>query len=197
LYSKLEGRRLGFLRASISNLSSDSRSLDSDDEDDRSVQDSSSSTVEDSLSVSGEAPVTQYSGKPGFVSFCYAGSGKEQPESTEYQELKPAHTSRGSLLWLLGPLALVVSVVGPPLYLRRFFESILEDSLLTGTHLPTSHFVASLCDSLELLMINLVALLFERGSFCDQELLKSQNLFGIESISHIDWSMKNGCSLKI
>lgn len=133
LYLKPE-RNLAVLRASVSDVSSEGRSLDSDDDIDggHSVQDSSSSVVEDSLSVSGDAPISQNVGKPGFVSFYNAGSGKEQPESTEYQELKPARSGRGSLLWLLGPLALVVSVVGPPLYLRRFFESILEDSLLTG-----------------------------------------------------------------
>lgn len=120
------------MRASHSGASSEGRSLDSDDDDGgQSVQDSSSSVVEDSLSVSGEAPIIQNGGKPGFVSFYNAGSGKEQPDSTEYQELKPARSGRGTLLWLIGPLALVVSVVGPPLYLRRFFESILEDSLLT------------------------------------------------------------------
>lgn len=123
------------MRASHSSASSEGRSLDSDDDGGgQSVQDSSSSVVEDSLSVSGEAPVIQNGGKPGFVSFYNAGSGKEQPDSTEYQELKPARSGRGTLLWLIGPLALVVSVVGPPLYLRRFFESILEDSLLTGEH---------------------------------------------------------------
>lgn len=105
------------MRASRSNVS------DSENEDT-----ASSSIVEDALSVSGEAPVSQYGGKPGFVFF---NISKEQPESSEYEELQPAHSGRGSLLWLLGPLALVVSVVGPPLYLRRFFENLLEDSLLT------------------------------------------------------------------
>ena len=127
-------RSLTVLRASVFDVSSEGRTLDSDDDDDdgHSVQGSSSSVVEDSLSVSGQAPMNQNGGKPGFVSFYNTGSGQDQPESTEYQELKPAHSGRGSLLWLIGPLALVVSVVGPPLYLRRFFESILEDSLLTG-----------------------------------------------------------------
>lgn len=142
LYLKPE-RRLTFLHASISDVPSESRSLDSEDDEEQSVQDSSSSTVEDALSVSGEAPVDKYGGKPGFVSFYTLGSGTEQPESTEYVELEPAHTGRGSLLWLLGPLALVISVVGPPLYLRRFFESILEDSLLTG-----KRFLPANCNSL-------------------------------------------------
>ncbi|XP_024359843.1 uncharacterized protein [Physcomitrium patens] len=128
LYLKSK-RGLIFPHASGSDDSTDDRPLNSDDDDDQSRRDSSSLIVEDSLSVSGEVPGAQYGGKPGFVSFCSAGSGKEQPESTEYQELKPSQ--RGSLLWLFGPLALVFSVVGPPLYLRRVFESILEDSLLT------------------------------------------------------------------
>lgn len=134
LYLKSK-RGLIFPHASGSDDSTDDRPLNSDDDDDQSRRDSSSLIVEDSLSVSGEVPGAQYGGKPGFVSFCSAGSGKEQPESTEYQELKPSQ--RGSLLWLFGPLALVFSVVGPPLYLRRVFESILEDSLLTGKrHFP-------------------------------------------------------------
>lgn len=111
------------MRASRSNVS------ESENEEDTA----SSSIIEDALSVSGEAPVSQYGGKPGFVSFNLT---KEQPESSEYEELQPAHSGRGSLLWLLGPLALVVSVVGPPLYLRRFFENLLEDSLLTGMLFP-------------------------------------------------------------
>lgn len=170
-FLKPERRRLAFLRASVSNVSSDNRSLDSDNDD--SVEDSSDSIVEDSLSVSGEAPVSEYGGKPGFVSFYSAGSGKEQPESTEYQELQPAHTGRGSLLWLLGPLALVVSVVGPPLYLRRFFESILEDSLLTGMLFLFSHFVTPPYEFLH------DGLGFERGNFGDQELLKSEKLLDV------------------
>jgi len=112
-----------------------SRSMDSDSVEDESLETSTGSNIEDLLSVSGEDSDVQSRGKAGFVSFHSPRLGKEQHRSTPFQNIiGPVYDNKrnwSSVLWLIGPLALVCSVVGPPLYLRRFFESILEDSLLT------------------------------------------------------------------
>lgn len=120
---------------SSENVSLASRSTDSDDDQDQTVEESTGSSIEDSLSVSGEAPVAQSGGKAGFVSFYSPGSNPQEQPKKEIEELEPGSDGRkdwSTLLWLVGPLALVFSVVGPPLYLRRVFETVLEDSLLTG-----------------------------------------------------------------
>ncbi|KAH9301477.1 hypothetical protein KI387_013060, partial [Taxus chinensis] len=66
-------------------------------------------------------------GKPGFVSFY--GAIHKHLEEEDYRFI----SSRGqqSLVWLLGPFLLVASVVFPPFYLRKVFEALFEDSLLT------------------------------------------------------------------
>lgn len=113
-----------------------SRSMDSDSVEEESLETATGVNIEKLLSVSGEDSDVQSRGKAGFVSFHSPRLGKEQHRSTPIQNIiGPVYGNKknwSSVLWLIGPLALVCSVVGPPLYLRRFFESILEDSLLTG-----------------------------------------------------------------
>jgi hypothetical protein len=130
-----------------------SRSMDSDSVEDESLETSTGSNIEDLLSVSGEDSDVQSRGKAGFVSFHSPRLGKEQHRSTPFQNIiGPVYDNKrnwSSVLWLIGPLALVCSVVGPPLYLRRFFESILEDSLLTGESLIWKFSGIKLCRFLD------------------------------------------------
>eukprot|EP01018_Ginkgo_biloba_P002851 Gb_14718 [translate_table: standard] len=66
-------------------------------------------------------------GKTGFVSFYGLHKHVEEADSENGSSLG----GHWSLDWLLGPTVLVASVVLPPFYLRTFFETVLEDSLLT------------------------------------------------------------------
>lgn len=69
-------------------------------------------------------------GKSGIVSFYSAGQhGLAQPKIG--QEIQASSDAWVSLLWILGPVALVSSVVLPPFLLRKLFEVVLEDSLVT------------------------------------------------------------------
>ncbi len=84
--------------------------------------------------VTGDTPLGQPGGKVGIVN--YYNKGQEELHFDEgLPAAAPAYDTRkdwSSRLWVVGPLFLVLSVVGPPLYLRKIFEAILEDSLVTG-----------------------------------------------------------------
>jgi hypothetical protein len=84
--------------------------------------------------VTGDTPLGQPGGKVGIVN--YYNKGQEELHFDEgFPPAAPAYDTRkdwSSRLWVVGPLLLVLSVVGPPLYLRKIFEAILEDSLVTG-----------------------------------------------------------------
>lgn len=84
--------------------------------------------------VTGDTPLGQPGGKVGIVN--YYNKGQEELHFDEgLPAAAPAYDTRkdwSSRLWVVGPLLLVLSVVGPPLYLRKIFEAILEDSLVTG-----------------------------------------------------------------
>ena len=67
-------------------------------------------------------------GRSGFVSFYSAGL--VQPDFQETHETNEAWTS---ILWILGPVALLSSLVLPPFFLRKIFEVLLEESLVSGT----------------------------------------------------------------
>lgn len=67
-------------------------------------------------------------GKPGFVVF---SGGNHQHLKEGELSLTSTEEGNRSLIWLLGPIALVASVVLPPFYLRKFFEAIFGDSLPT------------------------------------------------------------------
>ncbi|KAI5076223.1 hypothetical protein GOP47_0008288 [Adiantum capillus-veneris] len=84
---------------------------------------------------SGDA-VAQHSlenrGRPGIVSFFSLGPKIEQ--QVPKKAAQPVQTSNEawiSVLWVLGPAVLVSSVVLPPFFLRKIFELLLEDSLVT------------------------------------------------------------------
>lgn len=83
--------------------------------------------------VTGDTPLGQPGGKVGIVN--YYNKGQEELHFDEgLPAAAPAYDTRkdwSSRLWVVGPLLLVLSVVGPPLYLRKIFEAILEDSLVT------------------------------------------------------------------
>lgn len=66
-------------------------------------------------------------GKAGFVSF-YGVTHQHLEEETSRLTLSKG---RQSLIWLLGPMFLVATVVFPPFFLRKVFEALFEDSLLT------------------------------------------------------------------
>eukprot|EP00252_Welwitschia_mirabilis_P003322 TRINITY_DN13405_c0_g1_i1.p1 TRINITY_DN13405_c0_g1~~TRINITY_DN13405_c0_g1_i1.p1 ORF type:complete len:364 (-),score=53.02 TRINITY_DN13405_c0_g1_i1:294-1385(-) len=74
-----------------------------------------------------ENQIKRFDGKPGFVSFYGDTRGAKEVK----QNFNVNETSSRSLIWLLGPLALVASVVLPPFFLRKLFETYFEDSLLT------------------------------------------------------------------
>jgi hypothetical protein len=84
--------------------------------------------------VTGDTPLGQPGGKVGIVN--YYNKGQEELHFDEdLPAAAPANDTRkdwSSRLWVVGPLLLVLSVVGPPLYLRKIFEAVLEDSLVTG-----------------------------------------------------------------
>ena len=44
-----------------------------------------------------------------------------------------------SLIWILGPIALVASIVFPPFYLRKYFEVVFGEFLPTGIVLINYH----------------------------------------------------------
>lgn len=72
-------------------------------------------------------------GKSGFVSFYRAGNlGTEENQPVHNSETFLTTKGWESLLWILGPVSLVVSVVVPPLHLRTVSEALLQDSLFTG-----------------------------------------------------------------
>ncbi|MCO5592797.1 hypothetical protein L7F22_046800 [Adiantum nelumboides] len=71
-------------------------------------------------------------GRSGIVSFFSLGPKEEQQVLKKTEQL--AQTSNEawiSVLWILGPAVLVSSVVLPPFFLRKAFELLLEDSLVT------------------------------------------------------------------
>ncbi|MCO5569155.1 hypothetical protein L7F22_022864 [Adiantum nelumboides] len=71
-------------------------------------------------------------GRSGIVSFFSLGPKEEQQVLKKTEQL--AQTSNEawiSVLWILGPAVLVSSVVLPPFFLRKVFELLLEDSLVT------------------------------------------------------------------
>ncbi|CAM6088347.1 unnamed protein product [Calypogeia fissa] len=70
-----------------------------------------------------EEVLSQVGGKAGFISF-YEHRSELVPTS-------PSKSNLLSLIWPLGPFILVASVVFPPLYLRKIFGAVLEDSLVT------------------------------------------------------------------
>ncbi|GLJ30795.1 hypothetical protein SUGI_0610970 [Cryptomeria japonica] len=67
-------------------------------------------------------------GKAGFVSF-YGATHQHLEE--EIPRFTASREGRQSLVWLLGPIFLVATVVFPPFFLRKVFEALFEDSLLT------------------------------------------------------------------
>eukprot|EP00249_Psilotum_nudum_P008580 c21378_g1_i1 orf=233-1597(+) len=68
-------------------------------------------------------------GRSGLVTFYGHGSHHLQRGDLDL-EFQTRNWWR-DFLWILGPAALLSSVVLPPLHLRKFFEVVLEDSLLT------------------------------------------------------------------
>lgn len=69
-----------------------------------------------------------FDGKPGFVAF---NGGNYQHLKEGELSLTSSEEGNRSLIWLLGPIALVASVVLPPFYLRKSFEAVFGDSLPT------------------------------------------------------------------
>lgn len=96
-----------------------------------SVQEPLEHTIEETI-ISSKHELLQQNqngiGRSGFVSF-YRGTWQHlREENSRFTSTK----GLWSLLWLLGPIALVASVVVPPFYLRKIFEAFFdEDSLLT------------------------------------------------------------------
>lgn len=85
------------------------------------------------VSVVPEEVMSQVGGKTGLISFYSrrsdSGSEERGGESVAHS---PSRSRLQSLIWPLGPFILVASVVLPPLYLRKIFGALLEDSLITG-----------------------------------------------------------------
>ena len=74
-------------------------------------------------------------GRSGFVTFYSAGLVQPDfQESHETHETHETHKAWTSILWILGPVALLSSLVLPPFFLRKIFEVLLEESLVSGTH---------------------------------------------------------------
>ncbi|KAL8457890.1 hypothetical protein ACS0TY_035667 [Phlomoides rotata] len=85
------------------------------------------SPVEDSASTTIPCHhIERAEGKPGFISF-YGPTQRVDDENLVSSHVE----SRKSLLWLVGPTALVASFIFPSLYLRRILSSVFEDSLIT------------------------------------------------------------------
>jgi hypothetical protein len=68
-------------------------------------------------------------GRCGFATFY--GLGLVQPELR--RGLQAPNEAWSSVLWILGPVALLSSLVLPPFLLRKLFEAVLEESLVSGT----------------------------------------------------------------
>ena len=66
-------------------------------------------------------------GKPGLISF-YNRPYKMVDEVI----VSNVQRNPNSLLWFIGPAALVASFIFPSLYLRKILSSVFEDSLVTG-----------------------------------------------------------------
>lgn len=66
-------------------------------------------------------------GKPGLISF-YNRPYKMVDEVI----ISNVQRNPNSLLWFIGPAALVASFIFPSLYLRKILSAVFEDSLLTG-----------------------------------------------------------------
>lgn len=81
-----------------------------------------------------EQVVAQVGGKAGLVSFYpqRSDSSTEDEEQSVTTSTSPSKSNFRSIIWPLGPFILVASVVLPPLYLRKIFGALLEDSLVTG-----------------------------------------------------------------
>lgn len=71
---------------------------------------------------------TYNQGRCGFATFY--GLGLVRPELR--QGLQAPNEAWPSVLWILGPVALLSSLVLPPFFLRKLFEAVLEESLVSG-----------------------------------------------------------------
>eukprot|EP00250_Pteridium_aquilinum_P017727 c23755_g2_i1 orf=183-1397(+) len=69
----------------------------------------------------------EFKGRSGLVSFYSHGTSQPKLE----QQVQTSGDAWVSVLWMLGPAVLVSSVVLPPFFLRKIFEILLEDSLVT------------------------------------------------------------------
>ncbi|KAH7422970.1 hypothetical protein KP509_12G033600 [Ceratopteris richardii] len=75
---------------------------------------------------------TENRGRSGFVSFFSPVKNIEELTSEEVEQQGGTRNEAWiSVLWVLGPAVLVSSVVLPPFFLRKAFELLLEDSLVT------------------------------------------------------------------
>ncbi|KAL3680719.1 hypothetical protein R1sor_023675 [Riccia sorocarpa] len=100
--------------------------------------DASTSEASDSVVVQDVRPafVQGGEGKSGFIAFHRSVSEQQEFKESSNDQQEPERnvvTSRSwrSIVWLLGPFVLTTSIFLPPLYLRKVFGKVLNDSLTT------------------------------------------------------------------
>jgi hypothetical protein len=120
-------RRVGIFSSAVPEEEASSIGLKADQELQVPVED----MVKDNIVSSKHEELHQrnfFDGKPGFVAF--GGGNHQHLKEGEFSSTSSEEGNR-SLIWLLGPIALVASVVLPPFYLRKSFEAVFGDSLPT------------------------------------------------------------------
>lgn len=120
-------RRVGIFSSAAPEEQASSTGLKADQE----LQVPVEGTVKDTIVSSQHEVLHQrknVDGKPGFVAF--SGGYHQHLKEGEFS-LTSSEEGNRSLIWLLGPIALVASVVLPPFYLRKSFEAVFGDSLPT------------------------------------------------------------------
>ncbi|OAY85922.1 hypothetical protein ACMD2_11602 [Ananas comosus] len=78
----------------------------------------------------GRTGLDPFRGKPGSVSFC--GLTHQVLEERKLVS-SPFEDGKGSVIWFLGPLALISSLVVPQFFLGNAIEAFLRDEILAGT----------------------------------------------------------------